>query len=123
MSEKFPHHCVCCGFCCLVTPCPQALMMVPNAVSGKPCPELEFKGDVAGCGLYEKLLKFFVGREDVLTDIFGIGQCCCIKAEKVVGGQRVAFASLEKHRKNQIVESFRRKFKNFFIEAPTGINA
>ena len=74
---KYLYKCCRCGFCCLNSLCPIAVMKYGR--NHKVCPALKFKGEIAICKL---------------AGIVPVGDGCCIKARAYKNGIEYDFASL-----------------------------
>jgi len=77
----YPNECSRCGFCCVTTPCPEAIAAIPGTKKGETCPALEIgEKEQATCLLFQS--RVASGLEDLksIKRTFGIGAGCCIKA-------------------------------------------
>jgi hypothetical protein len=96
MSDRFPHKCARCGYCCLVTVCPisRRLYGVPK---GTLCPALSFDHEgKASCAL--------------APNVVPVGDGCCIKARAYKGGKVYDFAGLPTGIKRRAVSDLVRQF-------------
>lgn len=97
MNGNYPHPCVHCGMCCLLTPCPIAIER-KGARPGRPCPYLQWCDDGTGsrCGLAPEYVVGAIPQSvEHVRQLFGFGVGCCIKARAVtVDGEVHDFAGL-----------------------------
>jgi hypothetical protein len=96
VSEKFPHTCCRCGYCCLSETCPVG-QMVYGVGKHETCPGLFFNIDAAVCQIAAQ-----GSREKKLV---GVGSGCCIKARAIRDGVTYDFAALAPEMKRSIVKT------------------
>lgn len=96
MSEKYPHPCCQCGFCCLCETCPTGQLFY-NIEKTEPCPALSFDEDgIANCALAEE-------------GLIPLGDGCCMKARCVKDNIAYDFSAMPKDIKYRMVELTRSK--------------